>query len=169
MRLGRVGRPHGTAGAFHVDDPTDRLTLLEPGRVVGVGGEPHEIAWRGGTESRPLLRLAGIEDRDRAMDLRGRVLDVPREEFGRLDEGEHLARDLIGCTVTDGERRIGVVRDVLTLPSVDCLEVERLGGGGSEPDGQPLLVPLVGDAVRSLDIEARTVDIDLAFIEPGGE
>ena len=84
---------------------------------------------------------------------------MPRAEFGPLEEGEHLTRDLVGCVVTDGDRRVGVVRDVLKLPSVDCLEVERTGG-------EPLLVPLVGDAVRALDVDARRVDVDLAFVEP---
>jgi 16S rRNA processing protein RimM len=158
-----VGRPHGTVGAFHVDDPTDRLTLLEPGRTLVVGGDRHDVAWRGGTAERPLLRLAGVEDRDAAERLRGLSLEVSRDEFGALEEGEHLARDLIGCLVTDGERRVGVVRGVLSLPSVDCLEVER---EGSSAEGEPLLVPLVGDAVRSLDVKGGRVDVDLAFLEP---
>jgi 16S rRNA processing protein RimM len=165
VRLGLVGRPHGTGGAFHVDDPTDRLTLLEPGRALDIGGERHEVVWRGGTAKRPLLRVAGVEDRDGAERLRGGVLEVSRAEFGPLAEGEHLARDLIGFEVTDGERPVGVVRGVLTLPSVDCLEVERAGA----EDADPLLVPLVGDAVRSLDVETGRVDVDLAFLGPAGE
>jgi 16S rRNA processing protein RimM len=167
VRLGSVGRPHGTAGAFHVDDPTDRLSLLDRGRTLSVEGERHDVAWRGGTATRPLLRLAGVEDRDGAERLRGRALAVSRAEFGDLAQGEHLARDLIGCVVTDGDRRVGVVRDVLALPSVDCLEVERDESGGGRED--PLLVPLVGDAVRALDVEARRVDVDLGFLEPSEE
>ena len=37
------------------------------------------------------------------------------------------------------------------------LEVEREGGG-------ELLVPLVRDAVRSVDVAARRIDVDLAFL-----
>jgi len=47
---------------------------------------------------------------------------------------------------------------VLPLPSTDTLEVER-------PDTDTLLVPLVGDAVRSIDIAARTVDVDTGFLD----
>jgi 16S rRNA processing protein RimM len=36
------------------------------------------------------------------------------------------------------------------------LEVEREGG-------EALLVPLISDAVRSVDIEHQRVDVDLAF------
>ncbi len=43
------------------------------------------------------------------------------------------------------------------LPSCEVLRVQRAGGG-------ELLVPLVTDAVRSIDVAARRVDIDLAFL-----
>jgi 16S rRNA processing protein RimM len=166
LRLGRVGRPHGTNGAFHIDDPTARLNLLDPGRTVGVGGERREVEWRGGTAAKPLMRLAGVVDRDGAAALRGQALEVSRAEFGALEPGEHLARDLVGFVVTDGDRPVGLVRDVLILPSVDCLEVERTA---TEAGTEPLLVPLVGDAVRSLDVDTRRVDVDLAFLEPRQE
>ena len=53
MRIGRVGRPHGTEGAFSVSEPTARLELFEPGGQVLVGGRETTIAWRKGTPPRP--------------------------------------------------------------------------------------------------------------------
>jgi 16S rRNA processing protein RimM len=49
-----------------------------------------------------------------------------------------------------------VVVRLLGLPSCEVLEVERSGG--------PLLVPLVSDAVRSVDVAARRIDVDLRFL-----
>jgi 16S rRNA processing protein RimM len=49
------------------------------------------------------------------------------------------------------------VRRMLALPSCEVLEVER--------DGDDLLVPLVRDAVRSVDVDAGVVDVDLAFLD----
>jgi 16S rRNA processing protein RimM len=43
------------------------------------------------------------------------------------------------------------------LPSVEVLEVIREGG-------EELLVPMVADAVRSIDVAARRVDVDLGFL-----
>ena len=43
------------------------------------------------------------------------------------------------------------------LPSVEVLEVDRI-------DGSLLLVPLVRDCIRSIDLEARRIDIDLGFL-----
>jgi 16S rRNA processing protein RimM len=46
---------------------------------------------------------------------------------------------------------------MVALPSCEVLEVAR--------DGAPdLLVPLVRDAVRSVDLGAGVIDVDLAFL-----
>ena len=49
------------------------------------------------------------------------------------------------------------MRRMLALPSVEVLEVDR-------PDGGELLVPMVRDCVRSIDVAARRIDIDLGFL-----
>ena len=106
-----------------------------------------------------------MDDRNGAEALRGQALEVSRADFGSLEPGEHLVRDLVGCEVFDGLRRVGVVRDVVALPSVDCLQVER----GDDAGAGELLVPMVADAVRAVDVDGRRVDVDLAFVEPGPE
>src|SRR5205807_7171090 len=158
VRIGIVGRPHGKEGAFVVVEPTERLELLEPGRKVTVGGRELAVAWRKGTPERPLLKLDGAGGRDAAEELRGEPITVPRGELPPLAQGEFLVDDLTGCEAFDGRRRIGRVRDVLLLPSADLLEIER-------DEGEPLLVPLVSDAVRSVDVAAGRVDIDTGYLD----
>jgi ribosomal 30S subunit maturation factor RimM len=60
--------------------------------------------------------------------------------------------------VHDAGRPVGVVRNMLELPSCEVLEVTREDGNGD------LLVPLVGDAVREVDVEGRSIDVDLRFL-----
>jgi 16S rRNA processing protein RimM len=158
LRIGRVGRPHGTEGAFTVTEATERTELLDPGRSVFVADRKIAIAARHGTAEHPILTLDGVGDRTAAEALRGAPLAVPRGALGAFEEGEFLVDDLVGCAVADGERAVGRVRDVLLLPSADSLEVELLDGG-------ELLVPLIGDAVRSIDLDARRIDVDLRFLE----
>jgi 16S rRNA processing protein RimM len=137
-----------------VTEPTARLELLDPGRTVTVGERELTVEWRKGTAAHPLLKLEGIDGRA----LRGEAITVPRAVLGALDEGEFLIDDLTGCEVYDGRRRIGRVRDVLLMPSADLLEIER-------DEGEALLVPLVGDAVRSVDIPAGRIEIDSTFVD----
>lgn len=156
LEAGRVGRPHGLDGSFHVTRPDAQL--LAGRSEVLVDGVSRRIERRAGTPERPILRLAGFAGREAAEGLRGAQLAVPAADAPPLEPGEFWAHELAGCVVVDGERRVGEVRRMLALPSCEALEVMRDGGG-------ELLVPMVGDAIRSVDVAARRIDVDLAFVE----
>src|SRR4051812_33111137 len=151
--VGRVGRPHGLDGSFYVVEAAPELPAT--GGVVS----GRRIVRRAGTGERPIVRLEGSTTRDDAEALRGFELTIPRDDT-MLSEDEFWASDLEGCAVVDGDRAIGFVRRMSALPSVEVLEVDR-------PDGSELLVPMVRDCVRSVDLEARRIDIDLGFLGEG--
>jgi 16S rRNA processing protein RimM len=155
LDAGRIGRPHGLDGSFHVTRP--RSALLPLGGTVMVAGAPADIVRRSGTDERPILRLAGHESREAVEALRGQELRVARTDAPPLEEEEWYAEDLEGCAVVDGDVPVGRVRRLMALPSCEALEVEREGAGD-------LLVPLVRDAVRSVDVGAARIDVDLAFL-----
>ncbi len=156
LRAGVVGRPHGLDGSFHVGDPV--AGLLELGGDVKVAGDVRRIARLAGHERRLIVRLEGCEDRDAAERLRGRELLVARADAPVLEDDEWWATDLEGCAVRDGSREVGVVARLLGLPSCEVLEVTRKDGGPA------LLVPLIKDAVRDVDLSHRLIDIDLRFL-----
>jgi 16S rRNA processing protein RimM len=156
LRAGVVGSPHGLDGSFHVVQPN--APLLSLGATVLVMGRELRITRRAGTDARPIVRLDGHEDRDAAQALRGEELLAARQSAPELEQDEWWAEDLEGCSVHDRGRSVGTVRRLLGLPSCEVLEVAR------EPGRGDLLVPLVTDAVRSVDIERREIDIDLTFL-----
>jgi 16S rRNA processing protein RimM len=148
MRAGRVGRPHGLDGSFYVTEPVARLL------VVGTALEDlGVIAGRKGTDAKPIVRVESVGDRDAAEALRGRWLEVPSAEPEPLGEDEYAAEDLVGCAVVDGDVALGVVERLIALPSVEALELD---------DGS--LVPLVRDCVRSVDVEAKRIEVDRGFL-----
>ena len=77
--------------------------------------------------------------------MRGEPLMVEAE----LGPGEWLAADLVGCEVVG----LGPVARVVGGPSCDVLELR---------DGT--LVPLVSDAVRSVDVATRRIEVDREFL-----
>ncbi len=158
LHAGTVGRPHGLDGSFHVVAANPLLLVLGAAVRISTSREDRLVTRRAGTDARPILRLEGYEDRAAAQTLSGTDLLVARAAAPELGEDEWWAEDLEGCAVTDGDRHVGVVRRLLALPSCEVLEVERETGGGE------LLVPLVSDAVRSVDLERREIDVDLAFL-----
>jgi len=146
VTAGRVGRPHGLDGSFWVEAAAHALA---PGTPVTVSGVERLVERRAGTEARPLVRLHGVEDRGAAAALGGELLLVS-EHDAPLTEGEWLAADLEGCLVPG----LGRVSRVLGAPSCDLLELE---------DGT--LVPLIPDAVRSVDLESGRIEVDHRFLD----
>jgi 16S rRNA processing protein RimM len=142
ISAGRVGRAHGRDGAFYVERPEE---LLEPGTEVSVAGASRRVLHVGGTADRALIRLSGIESREAAVELQGETLLVE----GTLEPGEFLAAELVGCEVVG----LGRVERVLAGPSCDVLELS---------DGS--LVPLVADAVQSVDTGERRIEVDHGFL-----
>jgi 16S rRNA processing protein RimM len=157
LQAGRVGRAHGLDGSFYVTRA--RPTLLQTGTSVTIDGRPREIVRRAGTDQRPIVRVADVYDRDGAEALRGLALTVALQDAPELAEGEWWAHELEGCAVRDGGRRVGTVLRVIELPSCEALEVQ--------PDaaGEALLVPMVKDAIRTVDVAGKRIDVDMAFLE----
>jgi 16S rRNA processing protein RimM len=151
LNAGRVGRPHGLDGSFHVTRP--RGVLLRLGGKVRIGDDVREIVRRAGTEDRPILRLGGVDAGVAGEALREADLLVERVDAPPLPEGEYWPEDLEGCTVlTPAGDDLGVVAAMRALPSCEVLEVGDL------------LVPLVGDAVVSIDVDARRIVVDPEFL-----
>jgi 16S rRNA processing protein RimM len=155
LSAGRVGRAHGLDGSFVVTRPRPALLVL--GASLRIGDDEREIVRRAGTDDKPIVRLEGVDAREAAAALRGEELRVARDAAPELGDDEYWPEDLEGCAVTDGDRPVGVVRAMIGYPSVDVLEVEREGA-------DPLLVPMVRDAIRSVDVAAKRIDVSLAFM-----
>jgi len=161
LRAGVVGRPHGLDGSCHVGAVAEAVfALVTLGGEVQVAGRPRRVARLAGHAARPIVRFDGVESREQAEALRGQEISVAREAAPELEEDEWWAEDLEGCEVRDGERTVGTVTALLALPSCEVLEVRRAGA----PGGPALLVPLIHDAVRDVDLAAGVIDVDLAFL-----
>lgn len=152
---GRVGRAHGLDGSFYVTQPT--VALLQEGTPMTLDGHLARITRRAGTEQRPILRLEGIDSREQVQALRGQPLQASPEHTPKLGPDEYWSHELEGCEVLDGERTVGVVTRLLTLPSCEVLEVKA-------SDGHELLVPMVQAAIRAVEVGARRIQIDLGFL-----
>ena len=159
LRVGRVGRPHGLDGSFYVTRALPRMLTL--GASVTVAGKSAAIVRRAGTDSRPIVRLDGVEDRTAAEALRGAEVTVAAQQAPELAEGEWWAHELEGCALLDGERRIGTVQRLIELPSCEALEVERAD------TRERVLVPMVKDAIRRVDVERGEIDVDSEFLGLG--
>jgi len=105
-----------------------------------------------------VARLAGINDRDAALALKGVEFFIDRDQLPATGEGEFYHADLLGLAVIDAAAAvIGTVVGVHNFGAGDLLEI-RLTTGRSE------LVPFSERFVGEVDLERRR----LLVAWPGG-
>lgn len=150
--VGRIRKPHGVQGEVLVRSMSDHPeevylpgVILSSGAAPESGPDPDRAPLR--IESaRPvrdgfLIFFGGVDDRDRADELRGLFLFQALEELAPLAEGEVFHHQLLGLTVetVDGET-VGQVRDIIDLPPVLLLEVAGPRGRTLVPWNRDLVV-----------------------------
>jgi 16S rRNA processing protein RimM len=146
--VGRVGRPHGVDGAFVVEGGSDDPGRFDVGATLLVDGKRAEVvASRRVGKGRTAIKL------DRAVE-RGAELAVARADLPEPDEGSYYVADLVGLEVLDGSTRVGAVRDVLPNPANDVLELDT-----------GLLLPLVEDCIREVDLAGRRILLNPGFTD----
>lgn len=146
--VGRVGRPHGVDGAFVVEQASEEPGRFEVGAELLVDGVPARIE---------VSREVGGRRRAVKLDRsapRGAQLAIRRDSLPALPEDSYYVSDLVGMAVLDESgRRVGAVRDVLPGPANDVLELDS-----------GLLLPLVEDCVREVDVSGRRILLNPGFI-----
>jgi len=121
----------------------------------GQGARRYEVEASGtGRPGEVRLRLVGVESREAAQALRGRlVLGDPRflEELG---EGEYYWHEVVGCRVEtlDGTP-VGVVREIWETGAHDVLVVEST-------TGEQVLISAARAIVPEIDVVGRRVVVD---------
>jgi 16S rRNA processing protein RimM len=149
VRIGQVGRPHGVDGAFVVEGASEDPSRFDVGAELLVDGMPATVVLSrrvGG--GRVAIRL------DRRAE-RGGELTVSRTALQPLHVGSYYVADLVGMEVIDEHgARLGFVCDVLPGPANDALELDT-----------GLLLPLVEDCVREVDLDGRKVLLNPGFTD----
>jgi len=104
------------------------------------------------------MKLASIDDRDRAAALRGSLVCVRRGAFPPLGEGEFYVCDVEGARVvlageddTGDRAEVGRVVELREYPTVQVLVVDAADGG------RRWEVPLVEEIVREMDLAGGTI------------
>ncbi len=102
-----------------------------------------------------LLKLAGVDSRDAAADLRGAYVALPEAELPPLPTGSFHHHQINGLDVyTEDGRRLGAVAEILTTGSNDVYVVR--GGQGGE-----LLLPAIAEVILGIDLDAQRITVHL--------
>jgi 16S rRNA processing protein RimM len=101
-----------------------------------------------------VLKFAGVDSISEAEPLIGCELQVPSAERAQLEEGSAYVSDLVGCTLADRGKEIGVVSDVRFGAGEAPLLV--VGSGKSE-----LEIPFAQEFLVQVNLEAKRIEMNL--------
>lgn len=168
LEIGKIVAPQGLAGELRVYPDSDfperfevpgKRWLLRPGQT-----EPQPIELLAGRyiEGKNLyvIKLAGVQNRNQAEELRGCKLMVPASDRPQLAENEYHVLDLIGLEVfmqASGEL-VGTVVDIIPAGN-DLLEVKLDETLATDKKQKTVLIPFVEAIAPVVDLQARRIEI----------
>ena len=154
--MGRILAPYGVRGWVKVQPQTEKADGLLAYRTWWLSADGSWKSYRlieGKVHGGGLIaRLEGVDDRDRAAELRSMRIAVPRSELPPAPEGEYYWQDLIGLRVVNCEGvELGEVAEIFATGANDVLVVR----GERER-----LIPFIEPVVVKVDIEASRLTLD---------
>jgi 16S rRNA processing protein RimM len=152
IEAGKIVNTHGVAGEVKIEVWLDSPAFMKRFPRLFVGEREYPVVSARVQKSFLLCRLAGVEDVNAAMPLKGRVVFVARED-AKLPQGTYFLQDILGARVVDEEgREIGVLEDVLERPASNIYVVR----GEREH-----LIPAVPEFIRATDAENGVITVHL--------
>lgn len=149
IKAGEIVTTHGVKGEVKVlcwlDDP-EMLCEFDRCRM---DGKEYKIENCRVQKTCNLVKLAGIDTVEEAQALRGKTLELYRED---IDDEVIFAAELMGVQVSCGGEDIGKIVDVLDYPGNSVYVVK----GQHE-----YMIPAVKEFILDTDLEANTMQVKL--------
>ena len=147
---GRIVNTHGVHGEVRIEVWLDSPDDLKRFHRVFVDGAEKKIRSAFVHKRFLVAALEGIEDMNAAMPLKGKTVQIARED-AHLPEGAYFLQDLIGAEVRceDGST-FGTLTDILERPASNIYVV-------TDPEGKEHLIPAVPAFVLTADESVITV------------
>lgn len=163
VRIGKIVGCHGVRGDVKIRPASEDAAWARPGLKLTLKhhktGEHKHFTIKTARVQGPLIIAGfdGIPDRNAIEPLVGSTLFAHLDDLPEPEEGEFWVDDLIGLTVVDAQngRKRGVVKDLLSSSGTDFLEIQI------EDSEETAVIPFIEKFFPTVDLEARTVSIDL--------
>lgn len=149
---GRIVNTHGVQGEVKIEVWLDSPKFMKKFKRLFVGEKEFEIL--SGKEHKGffIARLKGVDDINAAMPLKGKDVQVLKED-AKLPKGSFFIQDILGAKVTDEDGNpIGFLKDVMETPASLIYVVQ----GDTEH-----LIPAVPEFIKETDPENGIIKVRL--------
>jgi len=157
IAIGKITKTRGLKGEVVIspltDDP-ERFFLL---KEVWISGKEKskifQIEKVKKFKEKIFLKFQGIDSPEAAMPLVNSFLEIQKESLPPLPQNRYYVFDIIGLEVlTTQGKKIGVIKDVISLPANDVYTVKS---GTKEYD-----IPATKEVVKKIDLHKRIMIIE---------
>ena len=154
--LGRISGLFGVRGwvkVFSHTSPRSNILEHKTWYLLTAGGRERIRLKAGRVHGKGIVaQLEGFDDRDRAAELLGTDIAVPREQLPQAAEGEYYWTDLEGLRVqTLKGEELGRIDHLFETGSNDVMVVK----GERER-----LIPFIDQVISAVDLEAGVITVD---------
>ncbi len=157
--MGRIVGAHGIAGSLKLVSYAESLTVFETGRTLVARSETgnetaYEIAWVRAQGRSARLGLKGVASRIQAEALIGCDVLLDKTALPQLEEGVYYWADLIGIEVVSVDGiSLGRIESIFQTGSNDVYVIKQ--------EDRELLLPALRSVVKSVDLEARRMEVEV--------
>ena len=154
IEAGRIVNTHGVAGEVKIEVWLDSPQFLRRCGRLFLDGKERKILSGKVQKSFLIAKLEGVEDVNAAMTLKGRTVQIARED-APLPPGGYFLQDLLDARVVreDGTP-VGVLTEILERPANNVYVV-------TAPEGKEVLIPVVPAFILRADAEEGVVTVRL--------
>ena len=149
IEAGEIVNTHGVRGEMKILSWMDSPEILCEFDRCRISGKEYTIESCRVQKTCNLLKLEGVDTMEAAQAMRGRVVELFRED---IDDEVIFAAELIGVEVFTEEGSIGKIVDVLDYPGNSVYVVKG---------AYSYMIPAVKQFILSTDLEANTMQVKL--------
>ncbi|UBH09534.1 ribosome maturation factor RimM [Macrococcus armenti] len=157
INVGKIVNTHGVKGEVKILTASDFASeRFKPGKVLMIPFKEEKVILTiKSYRTHKNFHMVSFEGLNNINDVeKYKGLDVFQDIENKdiiLDEHEYFYSDIIGCTVYDGAREIGTVKEIFETGANDVWVVQ----GEKE-----YLIPYIEDVVKSIDIDHKKIIIE---------
>ncbi len=131
--------------------PYSQDSSIREGLTIYMDSKEYTIKFVRYQKKMPVIKLIGIDTYEAAEPLINKEIFIKKEDV-ELEEGEYLIADLIGFDVYDGDKLLGVLKDIWTEYTHDIYVVDS---------GEEKYIPAVKEFVKEIDLANKRIIVNL--------